>query len=262
MIDDTKSFKTTVGGSKVKNLTLSNEDYQRYFDKEGRSEATTGSTTQEINSEGLEDLKISFDSSVYYKSLCGEESYERPQNLLSGAFSENQIGLARNIYSLNEETGFRFSYVKQPEYKTWILHPYIVYNEDATLSGQMKTEIERLYGHGTLGFGELNGANAQTVLNGELTHISPLGFDLRAQDEEGDTTDYYDLYSAAESLKTANLPTVEFDMVVPTSYLSDLDFFMRRLTAPEVTNNNIYVKSAKGKVYGDFAYLTIEGLIN
>jgi len=34
------------------------------------------------------------------------------------------------------------------------------------------------------------------------------------------------------------------------------------MTAPNVTNNTIYVKSAKGQVYGDFAYLTIEGLID
>jgi hypothetical protein len=262
LIDDAKSFKTAIGGSKVKNLTLTNEGYDGYFDTEDNPEVTVGSTTQEINPEGIEDLEIKFDSSIFYKSMCGEEAVERPRNLLSGAFSEYDLGVAKNIYSLNEDIGFRFSYVKQPQYRTWLLHPYIVYNTDETLSGQMKTEVERLYGRDSLGFGELSAGNAHVILNGELTHISPLGFDLRAEDESGNTTDYYDLYSAAESLKTANLPTVEFDMVVPTSYLSNLDFFMQTLTATQVTNNNIYVKSAKGKVYGDFAYLTIEGLIH
>ena len=261
MIEDAKSFKTTIGGSKIKNLVLSNEDYGRYFDRQLKDKVL-GSTTQEINPEGIKDLEIKLDSSIFYKSLAFDETVERPQNLLSGAFSEEQLGVANNIFSINEDAGFRFAYIKQPEYNTWILHPYMVYNEDATLSGQMKTEVERLYGKGSFGFDELTGSRAHTVMNGELTHISPLGFDLRAEDEDGNTTGYYDLYSAAESLKTANLPTVEFDMVVPTSYLSNLDFFMQTLTAPQVTNNNIYVKSAKGDVYGDFAYLTIEGLID
>ena len=60
----------------------------------------------------------------------------------------------------------------------------------------------------------------------------------------------------------ANNSVIEFDMVVPSSDLADLDFFLQTLTATSITPNNVYVKSAKGKVYGDFAYLTIEGLID
>lgn len=262
MINDNASFKVSRGGSKIKNLTLSNEDYDRYFDDENNDGVTTGSTTQEINSEGIEDLEIKLESAVFYKSLCGDEAVERPQNLLSGAFSEEQLGLAKNIFSQNDKVGFRFGYVKAPNYNTWLLHPMIAFNPDSTFSGAMKTETERTYSKGSIGFNELSGSDAQFVFNGEMTHISPSGFDLRAEDEDGVTTDYYELYSAGEGLKTANLPVVEFDMVVPTSSLSNLDFFMQELTAPMVTNNNIYVKSAKGKVYGDFAYLTIEALID
>jgi len=262
MIDDSKSFKVMKGGSRVKNLTLSNENYDRYFDDEDRDGVTTGSTTQEINSEGIEDLEIKLESAVFYKSLCGVEANERPQNLTSGAFSEEQLGLAKNIFSQNDEVGFRFGYVKAPNYKTWLLHPFIVFNPDEDFSGAMKTATERTYSKGSIGFDELSGNDAHFIFNGEMTHVSPSGFDLRAEDEDGNTTDYYDLYSAGEGLKTANLPTVEFDMVVPTSSLSNLDFFMQTLTAANVTNNTIYVKSARGKVYGDYAYLTIEGLID
>jgi hypothetical protein len=262
MINDAASFKVSRGGSRIKNLTLSNEDYDRYFDDENNDGVTTGSTTQEINSEGIEDLEIKLDSAVFYKSLCGDETVERPQNLLSGAFSEEQLGLAKNIFSQNDKAGFRFGYVKAPNYNTWLLHPMIAFNPDSTFSGAMKTETERIYSKGSIGFGELSGSDARVIFNGEMTHVSPSGFDLRAEDEDGVTTDYYELYSAGEGLKTANLPVVEFDMVVPTSTLSNLDFFMQTLTAPMVTNNDIYVKSAKGKVYGDFAYLTIEALID
>ena len=55
--------------------------------------------------------------------------------------------------------------------------------------------------------------------------------------------------------------TVEFDMVMPTSDLVTLDFFMQTLTAPSVTNNGMYVKSAEGEVFGEYAYLTIKALI-
>lgn len=123
----------------------------------------------------------------------------------------------------------------------------------------MKTETERLYLRGTIGKGEL--ANTQFVFNGELTHVNGSGFDLRAEDESGNTTDYYDLYSGSEGLLLANNALIEFDMVVPTSLLGNLDFLNQSFTAPSITSNSIYVKSAEGEVYGDYAYLTVTGLV-
>lgn len=267
LVDDSQSVKISEGGSKIKNLILNNEDYDRFYDDENNDKVTIGSTTQVINEDAKDDKKVDFDSSIFFKSVCGEQTFERPSNLDSGAFSSRQLGLASNIHSANKEIGFRFAYVKPQNYKTNLLHPFIVFNTDLTFSGAMKTETERIwtidqYVDGTSGFGELSGENARMIFNGELTHVNAQGFDLRAENESGVLTDYYALYSAGEALLMANNSVIEFDMVVPTSDLADLDFFLQTLTATSITPNNIYVKSAKGKVYGDFAYLTIEGLID
>ena len=50
-------------------------------------------------------------------------------------------------------------------------------------------------------------------------------------------------------------------MVVPTSNLASLDFFLQTLSATRFTPNGILVKSASGEVYDDFAYITIEGIL-
>ena len=261
LVDDSKSIKISRGGSRIKSLLMENEDYGRYFDKEKEGAPTVGSTTQVINPEGTDEHKIRFESSIFYKSLCGEESFEKPTNLTTGAFSEYELGLSKNIFSQNDEIGFRFAYVKAPSYKTYLLHPSIQYTDDLTFTGAMKSETERIYISKDLGFNELSDSDALFIFNGELSHVNASGWDLRAEDENGSTTDYYDLYSSSDSLKLANNSTIEFDMVIPTSDLGNLDFFMQTLSASNITPSSIYVKSADGQVYGDYAYLTIEGLI-
>ena len=267
MADDSVSIKLSEGGSKVKNLTLSNEDYSAYYDDEFNKGVTVGSTTQTINEDASQDLNIKFKSSIFYKSVCGDEAVDRPANLESGAFSSEELGLASNIHALNKDIGLRFAFVQPQNYTTNILHPFIVYNEDLTFSGNMKTETERIYtlqsyDNGSSGFGELSLGNARMVFNGQLSHVNGQGWDLRAEDENGNTTDYYDLYSEGEALLMANNSVIEFGMVVTLDKLSNLDFFLQTLTASNITPNNIFVKSAKGKVYGDYAYLTVEGLID
>jgi hypothetical protein len=254
LIDDTKSYKVGKEGTTIKDLILESKDYNRYFDTEEIMKVT-----RSVNNEGVEDLEVKLDSAVFYKSLCGEEAVERPQNLESGAFSENQLGIAKNIYSMNKDIGFRFCYVKAPRYNTNILHPFIAYTSDTTFSGSMKTETERIYSRGTMGFGELN--NVRMTFNGEVTHKSDAGFDLRLLDDDGNPTAYLDLYEDSEGLLLAAGTKVEFSMVVPTSDLTNIDLFMKVLQAPSITSSSIYVKSVDGDVYGDYAYLDVVGLI-
>jgi hypothetical protein len=267
LIDDTRSVKVSEGGSRIKNLILNNEDYDAFYDDEDNDNVTIGSTTQTINEDAKDDKTVNFDSSIFFKSVCGVQTLERPANLESGAFSSRELGLASNLHAVNKDIGFRFAYVKPQDYTTNLLHPFIVFNTDLTFSGAMKTETERIwtidqYIDGSGGFGELASGSARMIFNGELTHVNAQGWDLRAENESGVLTDYYALYSAGEALLMANNSVIEFDMVIPTSDLADFNFFLQTLTAPSITPNNIFVKSAKGQVYGDFAYLTIEGLID
>jgi len=82
------------------------------------------------------------------------------------------------------------------------------------------------------------------------------------EDEQGDTTDSYDnLFAVSEKILQSENPRITFDMVVPTSDLSSLDFFLQTLSATRFTSNPILVKSAKGDVFDDYAYLTIEGIL-
>lgn len=259
LVDNNASFKVQVGSEKIKSLSITNKDYSRYFDDLDNDSITIGSTVQEINPEGVTELEYALKSSVFYKSLCGPESYEATTdtNLQAGAFSEEQLGFGKNIYSRNSDIGFRFAYVEPVDYRTWMLTPHIVMDYE-NLEGDMKTEIQRVYVKEAVITGPIN--NIQFQYNGKLNHINASGFSLLAE-EGGVTTDYYNLFANGETVKYSTGTTVEFSMVVPTSYLSDLSFFFKTLQAPSITTSSIQIKSASGSVYEDYAYLNIVGLL-
>lgn len=253
-LDDLKSYKITNQGDKVRTLTLNNKDYGLYFDDLDEDGVTIGSTTQDINSDGIAEIKIDFNSSVYFNSVCGDKSddYTFNQNFQNGAFSENELGFTPNVFTKNQDVGFRFAFLDKPLYQTNVLGPEIVL-KGLRSDDKMITETERIY--------TPNQFNKHTF-NGRLRHINTFGWTLFFEDEDGNTSNLYDnVYQNSEKITQSNLPKIEFNMVVPTSELSSLNFFLNEFVSAQMTGGTIYVKSASGEVFEDYAYLTIEGLL-
>lgn len=248
LVDDLKSVKVYLGGDKIKNLTVSNKSYNLYYDDEDDDDITIGSTTQEINADGVSDLEIELKSSIYYKSVCGEalEQFAN-DNLINGIVSSREVAFTPNLFTKHQEIGIRFAYVDKPLYRSNIKIPRVVNSDNRP---NIYTITQRIYLDWQL-----------HVFNGRLRHISNLGFNLMAENEDGETTQYYDLISANEKIKYSNAPTIEFDMVVETSELSSLDFFFKTLSCTRINQSDILVKSAEGEVFEDYAYLTIKGLL-
>ncbi len=252
LVDDLKSVKITNGGDKVKTLALNNKNYNLYFDDLNNDDVVIGSTIQELNAEGIVELKIDFNSSIYHRSVCGDESYDMDsnQNFQNGVFSEKELGFTANIFTQNKDVGLRFAYLDKPEFDTNLKIPYIrLKGQDQ--SGAMITEIERIYV-------DLE----KHTFNGRLFSYNNNGWSLMFEDENGNTTDTYNsIFAASEKILQAENPRIIFDMVVPTSDLASLDFFLQNLSATRFTQSSILVKSAKGEVFDDYAYLTIEGIL-
>ncbi len=252
LIDDLKSVKITNGGDKVKLLEINNKDYGLYFDDLDNDGITIGSTTQEINPEGIVELKIDLNSSIYYRSVCGADSsdFDSNTNFQNGAFGEKELGFTKNVFTKNKDVGLRFAYLDKPIVNTNLKIPHITLRGNSR-SGQMITETERLY---------LN--LSKHIFNGRLFSYNTAGWSLMFEDEDGDTTDTYDdIFATSEKIVQSENPRIEFDMVVPTSNLASLDFFLQTLTATRITSGGILVKSASGEVYDDYAYITIEGIL-
>ena len=115
----------------------------------------------------------------------------------------------------------------------------------------MITETERIY----IDLG-------RHTFNGRLFPYNTAGWSLMFEDENGNTTDTYDnIFAVSEKIIQSENPRIEFDMVVPTSNLASLDFFLQTLSASRITPSAILVKKASGQVYNDFAYITIEGIL-
>jgi hypothetical protein len=248
LIDDLKSVKVYLGGDKVKNLTINNKDYNLYYDDENNDNITIGSTTQEINSDGISDLTIDLKSSIYYNSLGGDVLFiDDNSNIVNGIVSEREVAFTPNLFTKHQDIGVRFAYVDKPLYNTIIKRPKVV-NEEYRPS--IYTITQRIYEDWAI-----------HPFNGRLFHYNTVGWNLMAENEEGNTTDYYALFSANEKIRYSNSPTIEFNMILQTSELSSLDFFFKTLSATRINQSSIVVKSAKGEVFGENAYLTITGLL-
>jgi hypothetical protein len=248
LVDDLKSVKVYLGGDKVKNLTINNKDYNLFYDDENNIGKTIGSTTQEINDDGVSDLLIDLKSSIYYNSVSGDFVFNSDnENLVSGVISSSEISFTTNLFTKHQEIGLRFAYVDKPLYQTDIKIPFVVNSKSRP---GIKTTTQRIY------------KNLYTmVMNGRLFHYNTQGWNLMAEDEAGNITDYYTFYSNNEKIRYSNSPTIEFDMVLPTSELSSLDFFFKTLSSTRINQSDILVKSAEGEVFEDYAYLTIKGLL-
>ena len=248
LVDDLKSVKVYLGGDKVKDLTINNKDYGLYFDDEYGKDITIGSTTQEVNPDGVSDLVIDFKSSVYYKSVCGEALFQpENDNLINGIVSSNEVAFTPNLFTKHQDIGLRFAYVDKPLFNTIIKKPFVVNSEARP---NILTITQRIYKNFAI-----------MPFNGRLFHYNTQGWNLLAEDEDGDITEYYTFYTDNEKIKYSNRPTIEFNMVLQTSELASLDFFFKTLGSTRINQSDILVKSAEGEVFEDYAYLTIKGLL-
>lgn len=252
LIDDLKSVRISNGGDKVKLLEINNKDYGLYFDDINNDGVTVGSTVQEINPEGIVEVKIDLESSIYNRSVCGPEAsdMEGNQNFQNGAFNEKELAFTPNIFTKNKDVGLRFAFLDKPLVDTNLKIPHIKLKGNDQ-SGQMITETERIY----IDLG-------QHTFNGRLFPKNTAGWNLMFEDESGNTTETYDdIFAVSEKILQSENPRIEFDMVVPTSNLASLDFFLQTLSCTRITPGGILVKSASGEVYDDYAYITIEGIL-
>ena len=259
-LDDLKSVKISNAGDKVKSIEINNENYQGYFDDLNNDDVTIGSTIQEINTEGIAEVKIDLKSSVYYKSVCGVEIDNDSFNANFGAFSEKELGLTANLFTMNKDVGLRFAFLDKPLYKTNMLTPHVSLN-GFQVGDKMVTESQVIFSNsGILTLS--NTINGQHIFNGKLASYNTAGWSLLFQDEDGVVQDAYtDIFAVSEKILQSDSPRIEFSIVVPTVSLANLNFFLQTLSATNFTPNGILVKSATGDVYDDYAYLDIEGIL-
>ena len=191
---------------------------------------------------------VDFKSSIYYKSVCGDALFQpENDNLINNIVSSKEVAFTPNLFTRHQEIGLRFAYVDKPLFSSMIKRPKVVNSEQKP---NIFTITQRIYQDWT-----------PQVFNGRLFHYNTQGWNLLAEDENGDTTDYYTFYTDNEKIKYSNRPTIEFNMVLQTSELASLDFFFKTLSSTRINQSDILVKSAEGEVFEDYAYLTIKGLL-
>lgn len=255
-IDDLKSISILRPSDIIKNLVIKNKSYDSYYD-ELPNDLVRGDTTQPINNDGISDLEINLESNVYYKSVAGDENYtEYNQNLKLGLVSKNEYGKTDNVFALNEKIGVRFAYILPPNYSSLIKVPYSI---DISVRPGLQTTTQRIY-KDLYSFPSMTSQPRHTF-NGRLSNINPAGFDLLAENNLNNTTDYYDLISSTEQVMSKGSSSIELSCVISTSVLPDIISVLNKKTLSYANNQNILIKSMTGQVFQDYAYLDIKGLI-
>jgi len=255
MIDDLNSIKISRPQDSIKRLIVKNETKGLFFD-EVEEGISRGEINQVINTKGINDLEIELKSSVYYRSLCGEEFTDtQNDNLSNGVVSSTEYGITDNIMSQNENIGVRFAYLIQPLYETKLKVPYVI---EQSKRPNLYTTTQRIY----VNMYNWNSLQEQDpiVMNGRLSHINPAGWNLLGEDN-GFTTDYFDLISNTEQIKSKSSASAELNIVVPTNSVSSVMFMLTKTSFGLLNGQYVLIKSASGDVFEDNTYLTIKGII-
>ena len=255
-IDDLKSIKISQPSDKIKNLVIKNKSYDSFYDSVG-DDIVRGDITREINPSGLSDLEIELDSGVYYKSITGDLFFEEEnQNLELGIINKFEYGVTDNVFGTKNQIGIRFAYLNPPAYKTQIKVPFSI---DKSLRPNLTTETERIY-RSMYSYPSYT-EESKHIFNGRLTHINSQGFNLLAGDDSSLPTDYYDLISSSEQVKSKGSVSIELSAVFSTNDVSDVSFMLEKKRLGLANGQNVLIKSVSGEVYEKYTYLDIKGLI-
>ena len=255
-IDDLKSIKISQPSDIIKNFSIKNKSYNSFYDEVSEG-IVRGDTTREINSNGVSDLELELDSSVYYNAITGEQFFEEENiNLELGIVNKFEYGLTDNVFGTTNQIGVRFAYINPPAYQTAIKVPYTI---EQSLRPNLTTETERIYR--TMYSFPSYTEEDNHVFNGRLTHINSAGFNLLAEDESSLPTDYYDLISSTEQIRSKGSVSIELSAVFSTESVSDVSFMLEKKRLSLANNQNILIKSVSGEVYENYTYLDIKGLI-
>ena len=256
-LDDSVSIKISRPSDIVKNLIVSNEDKSLFYDKyNSYDENTAGTINQVLNVNGINDFIIDLKSSIYRKSLCGDEFYTTNQNIDLGIISPSEAGLTDNVFTPYNNIGIRFAYLNQISYRTNLKVPYSI---ETTKRAGLLTTTQRIYIN-------MYDFDNQTTLykhtfNGKLSNKNSSGFDLLGQDKNKVTSDYYDLISSTEQITSKGKASIEMSLVLPTESINTTAFMLDKYYFSLINNQNVLIKSAEGQVFSDNAYLSVKGLI-
>ena len=255
-IDDLKSIKISQPSDIIKNLSIKNKSYNSFYD-EIRDGVVRGDITREINSSGISDLNIELDSGIYYKAITGDIFYEEEnQNLTLGIINKFEYGITDNVFGTVDQVGVRFAYIIPPAYETQIKVPYSI---EKSIRPNLTTETERIY-RSMYSYPSYTEED-KFIFNGRLTHINSQGFNLLASDDSSLPTDYYDLVSSSEQVKSKGSVSVELSAVFSTNDVSDVSFMLEKKRLGLANGQNVLIKSVSGEVYEKYTYLDIKGLI-
>lgn len=240
LVDDAENFVMEINSKTLKSIELKNGLTDLYYDDSDKDGKTDGSGTVTVNQVGSEELKFTFDSRAYNKSLCGDAVTD----FLPFGVSESEYPVSDNVFSRYNDIGVSFGYIDKPLYSTTLKYPEFSYKPDVEYRGLVYKNFANTHIFQGRVFNEITGSMP-------LNHF----------DSVGTTTDLYNFFVGNDNIVYLSKSKIKFSGLLNASYAFNIKGTYSDCRMYHIKNNRIVIKSINGTLFDGGIYGDIEAII-
>lgn len=245
-VDNLLEFQITAPPLRYKRITLKNKEEGGYYDVHKETGNPVGSTSQDFDPIGKEELEVNFITSLIdpiAKTICGEPIYMDPEELANNLLAVQETGYIKNIIPEFDKVGLRLFYLRTHTAPTAIRYPTFRY------FNRYGQKIEQIV-YNELGTYFLGGYPV-------LTHPT-LGQDLRFGDRYGNVFDAYTKYISSEKFKASSGTGMSFYAALPVQFVEDMYYAYREFSFGDTNEKFVIANISDGKIYDNYLYAKLE----
>ena len=245
-VDNLLEFQITAPPLRYKRITLKNKEEGGYYDVHKETGNPVGSTSQDFDPIGKEELEVNFITSLIdpiAKTICGDPIYMDPEELANNLLAVQETGYIKNTIPEFDKVGLRLFYLRTHTATTVIRYPTFRY------FNRYGQKIEQIV-YNELGNYFLGGYPI-------LTHPT-LGQDLRFGDRYGNVFDAYTKYISSEKFKASSGTGMSFYAALPVQFIEDMYYAYKEFRFGDTNEKFVIANISDGKIYDNYLYAKLE----
>ena len=245
-VDNLLEFQITAPPLRYKRITLKNKEEGGYYDVHKETGNPVGSTSQDFDPIGKEELEVNFITSLIdpiAKTICGDPIYMDPEELANNLLAVQETGYIKNTIPEFDKVGLRLFYLRTHTATTVIRYPTFRY------FNRYGQKIEQIV-YKELGNYFLGGYPV-------LAHPT-LGQDLRFGDRYGNVFDAYTKYISSEKFKASSGTGMSFYAALPVQFVEDMYYAYREFKFGDTNEKFVIANISDGKIYDNYLYAKLE----
>jgi len=247
-VDDINLYTIYSAGLPYNKIRLLNKDFGGLYDK-FPNDLAVGSYDGIFDASGSGDITVQLEGGLINpinKTVCGDPVEQNWDILKKEGITEQQAGFITNEIRDYDLIGLRFGYLSSPAYNTNIRYPKYLGITYLTAFPSSSQVVDGLT-YDLLANVKMQGLFGDTGSSGTL----------RFADRDGNTQAFYNYYVGLERIASNGRTSMEFNAVIPTSWISNNYQYSRTFTFTS-TGEDFVIESMEGTVYEDVVYATLK----